>query len=153
MTPPADAEVPGRSPETPLFRAHRAHRDQPRRSAVAGRDLWPSPRLGDPGRPGRLSAEESHSRAVIDARFSPDGKWLGVLAVDLPPEQYVLPTGRVRDSTAFLEIWDLAAANASARPNSERLRGRTCLPTRTGGRSQSEWMNPKARSPAAGCSS
>ena len=55
-----------------------------------------------------VSLLKNSLRAIIDARFSPDGKWLGVLAVDLPPEQYVLPTGRVRDSTAFLEIWDLA---------------------------------------------
>ncbi len=55
-----------------------------------------------------VSLLKNSSRAIIDARFSPDGKWLGVLAVDLPPEQYVLPTGRVRDSTTFLEIWDLA---------------------------------------------
>ena len=57
-----------------------------------------------------VSLLKNSSRAIIDARFSPDGKWLGVLAVNLPPEQYVLPTGRVRDSSAFLEIWDLAGA-------------------------------------------
>jgi WD40 repeat protein/tRNA A-37 threonylcarbamoyl transferase component Bud32 len=62
---------------------------------------------------------KNSARAVLDARFSPDGKWLGLLIVDVAPEQYVLPTGRVRDASAFLEIWDLATG--------ERLRA-TKLP-------------------------
>jgi WD40 repeat protein len=60
------------------------------------------------------------ARAVIDARFSPDGKWLGVLALDQSPQQYRasrLPA----HLTAFLEIWDLSGGErlrATELPNS-----------------------------------
>jgi WD40 repeat protein len=48
------------------------------------------------------------ARSIIDARFSPDGKWLAVLAIDLPPEQHP-PLGPPESATAYLEIWDLAS--------------------------------------------
>jgi WD40 repeat protein len=70
-----------------------------------------------------VSLLKNATRAVIDARFSPDGKWLGVLALDRSPEQYraqSLPA----HLTAFLEIWDLAGG--------ERLRA-TELPKSSDG--------------------
>ena len=55
------------------------------------------------------------SRAIIDARFSPDGKWLGVLAVDLP-RQAVRPANR---SSARL---DRHSSRSGTWPRGERLR-------------------------------
>jgi WD40 repeat protein/tRNA A-37 threonylcarbamoyl transferase component Bud32 len=53
------------------------------------------------------SLQKDASRSIIDARFSPDGKWLAVLAIALPPEQHP-PLGSPESATVFLEIWDLA---------------------------------------------
>jgi WD40 repeat protein len=54
-----------------------------------------------------VSLLKDAARSIIDARFSPDGKWLAALAIDLPPQQYAT-LGPMAASTAFLEIWDLA---------------------------------------------
>ena len=124
--PPETLKFPDSLPRHPYFGQVERLEISPD-GVLARGDLWQSPRLGDPG--GRAVSLKNSSRAVIDARFSPDGKWLGVLAVDLPPEQYVLPTGRVRDSTTFLEIWDLAGGERLRDRTRERLRGRTCLPS------------------------
>jgi WD40 repeat protein len=56
-----------------------------------------------------LSLLKNATRGVIDARFSPGGKRLGVVAVDLAPEQYIGPDGRAHDASASLEIWELAS--------------------------------------------
>src|SRR5262249_42041042 len=68
-----------------------------------------------------VSLRKNATRAVIDARFSPDGKWLGVLVLDQPPEQY-RSDGFPAHLTAFLEIWDLARGQplrATELPNSD----------------------------------
>src|SRR5262249_45355514 len=55
-----------------------------------------------------VSLLKNTTRSILDARFSPDGRSLAVLAINLPPEQY--PTLGLPDSQAtFLEIWDLAS--------------------------------------------
>jgi WD40 repeat protein/tRNA A-37 threonylcarbamoyl transferase component Bud32 len=56
-----------------------------------------------------VSLLKDAARSVIDARFSPDGKWLAVLALDLPPEKY--PHLRPPQPAAFLEVWNLAGRN------------------------------------------
>ena len=97
-----DAEVPGRSPETPLLRANRPHRDQPRRQPGSGRRPLAISSAGRlPGGRAVTLAEGFLDRAVSMRGSALMGNGWACSSVDLPPEQYVLPTGRVRDSTAF----------------------------------------------------
>src|SRR5262249_7801329 len=49
------------------------------------------------------------TRSVMDARFSKDGKWLAVLALALPSEQFPV-FGLPASTTAFAGIWELRGA-------------------------------------------